>query len=579
MITKVTVRNFKNIAAQTYDFTDLDLLVGVNNSGKSTVLQALAIWQFCVQTFGLNGRNGAGVQVTLDNFTALPIPEFRLLWHRFAGQDANGGGAESDAIAPDVLIAIDVEWRDQQGQTHSFAVELRYDAPRSIYVRPAGGWEGFHEVRSLLPSVGYVPPFSALEPLEERRDDAVIRRQVGKAQPGSVLRNLLLRVVQNDRASGSGDWQEIQRVVRRWFSIELLGPEYNPDLDVYIQCRYLEAGREYDIISGGSGFHQALTLLAFLYGYRLTTILLDEPDAHLHVSLQREIIDYFKVQAAARQVQFIIATHAEEMIKGIDTKQIVSLLKGRPERVSSASNVLTAMADVSNIEVTLLKNSAAPVVLYLEGESDERILRGWAQSCGVQDIIEGLVYKVMGGGDKRKMKDEATRHFAAVRQFIPTTERLMLFDYDDESSYRPDENNIAIYEWQRRNIENYMLVPEVWLRFVRNEKDGAGASRELEKVITEFFASENLALPPRQSWRNTSANIFKVLNGKRLLFENEDSLFHRLHRADNVIYATRDRLAIAMRPAEIHQDVHSFFARLRQVIDKARTPNPLAPPR
>jgi AAA15 family ATPase/GTPase len=46
MITKLTLRNFKSVDEQTYHFTQFDLLVGRNNSGKSTVLQALAIWQF-----------------------------------------------------------------------------------------------------------------------------------------------------------------------------------------------------------------------------------------------------------------------------------------------------------------------------------------------------------------------------------------------------------------------------------------------------------------------------------------------------------------------------------------------------
>ena len=81
MITKLTLRNFKSVGEQVYEFTQFDLLVGRNNSGKSTVLQALAIWQFCVDEFHRSTRGGAkGIQVVLPNFTALPVPEFNLLW-------------------------------------------------------------------------------------------------------------------------------------------------------------------------------------------------------------------------------------------------------------------------------------------------------------------------------------------------------------------------------------------------------------------------------------------------------------------------------------------------------------------
>jgi AAA15 family ATPase/GTPase len=46
MITQLTLRNFKSVSEQIYHFTQFDLLVGRNNSGKSTVLQALAIGSF-----------------------------------------------------------------------------------------------------------------------------------------------------------------------------------------------------------------------------------------------------------------------------------------------------------------------------------------------------------------------------------------------------------------------------------------------------------------------------------------------------------------------------------------------------
>ena len=72
MITRLTLCNFKSVGKQVYDFTQFDLLVGRNNSGKSTVLQAMAIWQFCVDEFHRSRRTGnTGIQV--------------VLFHRIAG--------------------------------------------------------------------------------------------------------------------------------------------------------------------------------------------------------------------------------------------------------------------------------------------------------------------------------------------------------------------------------------------------------------------------------------------------------------------------------------------------------------
>ena len=136
-------------------------------------------------------------------------------------------------------------------------------------------------------------------------------------------------------ATKKEEWSEIVEVVSRWFSVTLLEPKYVSGQDTQITVEFRQRERNYDIIAGGSGFHQALTLLAFFYGYEPTTILLDEPDAHLHVNLQREILDYFKEKSLKKGTQFLIATHAEEFARGVDASQIVSLLNRVPRARSN----------------------------------------------------------------------------------------------------------------------------------------------------------------------------------------------------------------------------------------------------
>lgn len=576
MIHKLTLRNFKSVGEQSYDFTDFDLLVGRNNSGKSTVLQALAIWQFCVDEFHRTKRSGStGIQIVLPNFTALPVPEFNLLWKNRTDRvwPLDETGAKKQKF---ILIEILVEWREPIGVSRAFGVELRYHSSQSIYAIPAGGWAAFRECEktSHLPHIAFVPPFSGLEPSEKRLDEAPTRQQVGKGQPGSVLRNLLLRVCPPPTKDAHGkvakgykvpdDWTELANVVQRWFSVELLPPQYDSAKDVHIGVEYRQNGKTYDLISGGSGFHQTMTLLAFLYGYQPTTILLDEPDAHLHVNLQREILDYFKKKSAEKGVQFLIATHAEEFAKGVDAHQILSLLKQVPKRIESKPELLRAMAEVSNEEITRLMG--APYILYIEGESDERIIRAWAEQCGALPVMDKLCFKVMGGGNKQDMKRLADEHFAALKQVVPGVQRLMLFDYDgSDQAFHPTVDNPALVEWRRKNIENYLLVPPAWRRAVAQmlqcPEDDLFAQPVLQ-VVDQFFADENLALPSGKTWRNVSANIFSVVDGKRILFENDNSLFHALRNGNPPIEVLRERVAAVMAVDEVHEDVHQFFGKL-----------------
>lgn len=574
MITKLILKNFKSIREQVYEFTHFDLLVGRNNSAKSTVLQSLAIWQFCIDAFHRAKRSGStGIQVVLPNFTALPVPEFNLLWTERT--DRRYPKVDGKRKQEYILIEIEVTWRTPEREEHSFGVKLRYNSPQSIYAIPAEGWERFLELagsagedNSLLPVVVYVPPFSGLEDTEKWIDDSVIRQEVGKAQPGRVLRNLLLRVWEkSQKEQNPQDWSAIQQAVRKWFSVELQPPKYEHAVDIRIICEYKQGDKFYDIIAGGSGFHQTLTLLAFLFGYHPDTMLLDEPDAHLHVHLQREVLDYFKyfkTKSIETNTQFLIATHAEEFVRGVQVSQIISFLYRNkiPKRVESTPEILTAMAEVTNPEIAQLADS--PVMLYVEGEDDERLLRAWSQILGTEETLDKVCFHFMRGGSKKDMTECAGRHFAGVQQIIPEAKRFLLLDYDSEDTFHPEADNPALYEWQRKNIENYLLVPEAWGRAALHQlglKDDLLA-QPIKRLILDFFAGENLTLPPRQVWRSVRANIFKRVDGKRILFENEGALFQQLRHYDPAIELTRETIARGMTEDEIHDDVRRFFDRL-----------------
>ncbi len=572
MITKLILRNFKSIREQTYEFTSFDLFVGVNNSGKSTILQALAIWQFCIDEFSRRKRSGTvGIQVVLPNFTALPVPEFNLLWTKRSDRRyPQINGAKKQEF---ILIEVIVTWIDAEGIEQTFAVNLRYSSPQAIYAIPVGGWEAFKGLSDpkKFPVIAFVPPFSGLETTEERRDDGPLRKQVGKAQPGSVLRNLLLRVYNKiesgtEKSPKRPDWDELKSRVKSWFSVDLCDPKYSDGVDTQITCEFKTNGDDYDIISGGSGFHQTLILLAFLYGYEPNTILLDEPDAHLHVNLQRTILDYFKQVAQQRNVQFLIATHAEELVRGVDALRIVSLLSKEPVRIAATEDVIRAMATISNAE--LVQIQSVPVIFYVEGERDERILRAWAKNCNAETEIKQVFFRIMGGGNKKAMKKEADHHFAAVRTIKQDIRRLLLFDYDGEdTSFHPSASIPDLYEWQRKNIENYLLVPDVWIRAaLRNETEASNLfAQPIINIVNNFFAGENLTLPPGQTWREVSANIFKVVDGKRILYENTDSLFQRLRRENQKLEIDRETIAETMDGNEIHEDAHRLFALLKEL--------------
>ena len=143
----------------------------------------------------------------------------------------------------------------------------------------------------------------------------------------------------------------------------------------------------------------------------------------------------------------------------------------------------------------------------------------------------------------------------------------MLFDFDEaDEAFHPKPGNLVLAEWRRRNIENYLLVPDAWKRAALQQmqlSDGDLFAQSTLKTIDDFFIDQNLTLPPGRTWRQVAANVFSVVNGKSILFESSDGLFHQLRGGDPPLSLIPEQVALSMTADEIHDDVHEFIAKLR----------------
>ena len=87
MITKVTTRYFKQFEEQEFPLESLTVLAGPNNSGKTTLLQAVMVWNLAMQKWwekkgpgsGSKSKDRTGAPVTRQEFTALPLPSMDQL--------------------------------------------------------------------------------------------------------------------------------------------------------------------------------------------------------------------------------------------------------------------------------------------------------------------------------------------------------------------------------------------------------------------------------------------------------------------------------------------------------------------
>lgn len=555
MIKRVYVKWFKRFEEEEFSLADTMVLAGPNNSGKTTLLQAISVWNLALQRWrlerGPNSKSKAqkrtGVPITRKDFTAIPLRELKLLWHNAVTAMRREELVEGQKLGHPRVLDILVEGVSG-GVAWAVPFEFRYQNSELFYVKPTH--EGLAGIANLPRdfSVVHVPPFSGIGPEETRYDRPFQDLLIGQGKPGDILRNLLLEVyLKEDKV----DWSSLCNHVEEIFSYRLLPPEY--DGHPYIVCEYLPgipSGSglgglpKLDIASAGSGFLQVLLILGFLYARPATVLLLDEPDAHLHVILQKQIYDQLKRIATVRECQLIVATHSEVIVDATSPTSIISFYGPRPHHLLAEverDEVREALKRLTAMDLLLAEQDR---VLYVEGETDFDLLNAWARVLDhpLYDWLSDRPFWHPNHGHDIK---EARAHYFALRAVRGGVKGYLLLDGDNRNLADREigGDGLVIGRWKRYEAESYLIHPEALARYIQSACSPLAASRA-EEFLREQLppAVFNHPLDDHDYLERTPAS-------KTLL----PSLFAEVscHLKKNDYYL----LAEQMRPGEIPHDV------------------------
>lgn len=563
MISRVRIVRFKRFVDQEFDLSGGPiLLAGPNNSGKTTLLHAISVWNLAVQRWKAERGTEGGqrrISVVLDEFTALPLREMNLLWlNRHTARRVPG--VKQPKPAP---IYIQVYFSRGAHLQESLTMEILYANEKLVYVRPVRSPEQPERIEALPEfaldlNVVHVPAFSGIGTQEPRHAAGIQSKLIGEGRPGEIVRNLLLDVWEKGET-----WKDLKEDVERLFQCELLDPEFS-DARPYILCEYRPnsgrgsrkpRGPRLDIANAGSGFHQVLLLLAFFHARPAAVLLLDEPDAHLHFILQREIFDLLRRTAQRRRCQLVVATHAEVLLDGAEPEQIISFVGPSPRRLlnpTDKARLRDALRQLTSLD--LLQADHVSAVLYVEDESDYKILREWAAILEhrAADFLEyPYVVPLKGKGQL----SFARRHFSALRLARPTLGGLVVVDRDDDEGTQPGmPGGLTLHRWRRYEIENYLLNPAPIKRLL---EPNAGPTPTFEEgQIDEHF---RLNFPAHADYRSDLPALSDLKAG--------DFLVHLLSRTSQPL-PKRDlfMLAARMTREEIHPEVVEVLDKIERIL-------------
>ncbi|RMH17815.1 MAG: AAA family ATPase [Acidobacteria bacterium] len=464
MLTKLKIRNFKLFDDVEIELGDRVVLVGPNNSGKTSALQALSLWDAGVKRWVEKRGAGSvpprrpGVTINRRDLVTVPVPSAKLLWHGLHTQRAAAGGGSVK-----ILIEITVEGITAGTPWHS-GFEFYYANEESFYCRSLTMDDGSRmEVPAAASELqlAYLPPMSGLAANEDRLDQGSVNVRLGEGRTAEVLRNLCWQVRQGN--GGEARWSALVQRMKDLFGITLHPPQYVSERGQIVMDFSTAAGIRLDLSSSGRGEQQTLLLLAHMAANPRSVLLLDEPDAHLEILRQRQIYQILSQAAAESGSQIIAASHSEVILNEAADRDVVVAFVGSPHRIDDrGSRLLKSLKDIGFEHY--YQAEEVGWVLYLEGSTDLAILRAFAERLGhpaAAALERPFVHYV--GNQPRK----AQEHFYGLREAKPDLAGMAV--YDRLEVPLPEDPNLRRHMWRRRELENYLCQRETLLAFAASQ--------------------------------------------------------------------------------------------------------------
>ncbi len=499
MLTKLIIRNFKVFGNAEIELGSPVVFIGPNNSGKTTALQAIALWDIGLKRWiekkGIKEapKKRPGVTINRRDLMAVPIPSANLLWRDLHTRDVQRRNGKQDT--QNIRIEIIVEGVTR-GKHWSCGLEFDYANEQSFFCRPLRLSEEKNPDRMPVPEevsdlrVAFLPPMSGLADREFAKQAGEINFLVGQGRTAEVLRNLCLQV-QTSNDGGAG-WNDLCTRIQDLFGVALDEPVFVQERGEITLTYRDQSKTRLDLSSGGRGLHQILLLLAYLTANRGSVLLLDEPDAHLEILRQRQIYELLTRTAREHGSQIIAASHSEVILNEAADRDVVVAFVGKPHRIDDrSSQVLKALKEIGFDQYYQAEQTGW--VLYVEGSTDLAVLKAFAEKLDhpvAKELDKAFVRYV--GNQPQKARD----HFNGLREAKRDLAGFALFDHIDRElqSRSPLQERM----WSKREIENYLCNRGALLNWAHNaaleHAPGPLFTRDWRGVMSDCIESVEQAL-------------------------------------------------------------------------------------
>ena len=373
-ITSVEVERFKRVKKAEILLSDINVLVGSNNSGKSSMLQ------------GIHFSAGAAVaarrldRVTFTQQSLLYCPSRDFVNLR------NGGPYQNQSSFGYLRV------RGIVGEEEGLYTVRVYRARNegNIGCERSGNQTIGGIVTAFIPPFSvYVPGLAGIPEAEEFRSESVVRKGVASGDANRYLRNVLLIIKKNKNLLP--ELTHLMKLIFSNFSIEInFDPVHDNHIHILVRAGSDQSLEPIELI--GTGVLQALQIFSYATLFKPKLLLLDEPDSHLHPDNQGLLAASFLALVENLATKIIVSTHSRHLVEALyGESNFVWMKGGKIQEQGSALEKVPILMDIGALDsFDKLVNGTIDKIVLTE-DANLVLIKTLTESSGF-DMSKTIIY-------------------------------------------------------------------------------------------------------------------------------------------------------------------------------------------
>jgi Fe-S cluster assembly ATPase SufC len=443
-ITSVEVERFKRVQKAEIQLSDINVLVGSNNAGKSSMLQGI---HFC-----------AGAAVAARRLNRVTFTQQSLLYcpaRNFV--DLRNGGAYQNQSAFGYLRVRGVVEEDNDQYTVRV---YRARNEGNVGCERHGNQSIGTMVTAFIPPFSvYVPGLAGIPEVEEYRSESVVRKGVASGDANLYLRNVLFLIKRKNLLS---ELTQLMKLIFPNFSIEIKFDQVHDSyIQVLVRAGVSQTKKPIELI--GTGVLQALQIFSYTTLFKPKLLLLDEPDSHLHPDNQGLLAQSFVALVENLETKIIISTHSRHLVESLyGESNFVWMKGGKIQEQGDSLEKVPILMDVGALDsFDKLINGAIEYVILTE-DANLQMMRTLAEGSGF-DMTKTLIYSYKASSNlgSAYALSEFILESAPECTVIIHADNDFLTD-DEEQSLREkiEKSGAKAFITEGSDIESYFVIPE-----------------------------------------------------------------------------------------------------------------------